>query len=91
MDEQELRDVARKQLKKRAGFKQYLWVWLAVSILLTGVWFLTTPGQYFWPIWAIFGMGIGALFSGIDAYSKNPKVISDQDIDKEVQRLKGQK
>lgn len=91
MDEQELRDVARKQLKKRAGFKQYLWVWLAVSVLLTGVWFLTTPGQYFWPIWAIFGMGIGALFSGIDAYSKNPKVISDQDIDKEVQRLKGQK
>lgn len=91
MDEQELRDVARKQLKKRAGFKQYLWVWLAVSVLLTGVWFLTSPGQYFWPIWAIFGMGIGALFSGIDAYSKNPKVISDQDIDKEVQRLKGQK
>ncbi|BAU99380.1 2TM domain-containing protein [Aurantimicrobium minutum] len=88
MKDEELREVARKQLKKKADFKQYLWVWLAVSILLTGVWFLTSPGQYFWPIWAIFGMGIGALFTGIDAYSKNPKIITDSQIDAEVERLK---
>jgi hypothetical protein len=34
-------------------------------------------------------MGIGAFFTGIDAYSKNPKMITDKDIDAEVDRLKG--
>jgi hypothetical protein len=33
-------------------------------------------------------MGIGALFSGIDAYGKKPQVITDSDIDAEVQRMK---
>ena len=88
MEEQELREIARKQLKKKADFKQYLWIWFAVTILLSGIWFITTPGGYFWPMWAIFGMGIGALFAGIDAYSKNPKVITEAQIDAEVQRLK---
>jgi hypothetical protein len=35
-------------------------------------------------------MGIGALFGGIDAYrTTNPNVISDEAIDREVNRLKG--
>jgi 2TM domain len=89
MNDEELREFARKRLKKQADFKQYLWVWLGVSILLTVIWFLSTPGGYFWPIWAIFGMGIGAFFTGIDAYSKNPKMITDKDVDAEVNRLKG--
>lgn len=88
MNDEELRVIAKKRLKKQADFKQYLWVWAGVSILLTAIWFLTSPGEYFWPIWAMFGMGVGALFSGIDAYGKNPKVITDNDIDAEVAKMK---
>lgn len=88
MDDQEIRKIAAKQLKKQADFRQYLWVWAGVSLLLTAIWFLTTPGEYFWPVWAMLGMGIGALFAGIDAYSRNPKVITEEQIDAEVNRLK---
>jgi hypothetical protein len=88
MNDEELRVIAKKRLKKQADFKQYLWIWAGVSILLTVIWLLTSPGTYFWPIWAIFGMGIGALFSGIDAYGKNPKIITERDVDAEVERMK---
>lgn len=91
MDESEIREIAKKQLKKQADFKGYLWIWLAVTVILTAIWSLTSFGTYFWPIWAILGMGIGALFSGIDAYGKNPRIISEAAIDAEVHRLKGTK
>ena len=91
MDENEIREIAKKQLKKQADFKGYLWIWLAVSLMLTAIWALTSFGPDYWPIWAIFGMGIGALFSGIDAYGKNPRIISEAAIDAEVHRLKGTK
>lgn len=91
MDDNEIREVAKKQLKRQAEFKRYLWVWLAISLMLTVIWALTGLGTYFWPIWAIFGMGVGALFSGLDAYAKNTRIISEADIDAEVHRLKGTK
>ena len=59
-------------------------------MLLTVIWFITTPNEYFWPMWAMFGMGVGAFFSGMDAYAKKPRVITEADIDAEVKRLKGE-
>ena len=91
MSDQELRDIAKKRLKKQAEFKRYLWTWLGVSVLCSAIWLITSPNEYFWPIWVIFGMGIGALFSGIEAYGKAPTVITDKDIDAEVEKLKGNK
>jgi hypothetical protein len=89
MNDEELREFARKRLKKQADFKQYLWVWLGVSILLTVIWFLSSPGGYFWPIWVIFGMGIAAVLTGLDAAGKlGGKPITSADIDAEVERLK---
>lgn len=90
MNDAELREFARKRLKKQAEFKNYLWVWLGVSALTTVIWFMTSPGEFFWPGWVIFGMGVGAFFSGIDAYRlKDPRMISDDDVDREVNRIKG--
>ncbi|MFM1950394.1 MAG: hypothetical protein RL418_81 [Actinomycetota bacterium] len=84
-----LRDFARKSLKKKQDYKQYLWVYLAVSLLTTGIWFITSPTSYFWPMWVIFGMGVGALFAGLDAYGKiSNKPITDADVDAEVERLR---
>ncbi|MFZ4079036.1 MAG: 2TM domain-containing protein [Microbacteriaceae bacterium] len=90
MNDEELREFAVKRLKKQAAFRNYLWTWLGVSLLCSGIWFFTSPTTYFWPVWVIFGMGVGALFSGIDAYrTTNPNAISDDAIDREVNRLKG--
>jgi xanthine/uracil permease len=84
-----MRQYAIKSLKKKADFKQYLWVYFAVSVLVSGIWFVTSPEGYFWPIWVIFGMGIGALFAGLDAYGKlSSKPITDADIEAELERLK---
>lgn len=88
MSDAQLRVMAEQRLKKKSGFRQYLWIWLGVSVLLTVIWALSTPGGYFWPVWAIAGMGIGALFAGIDAYGKEPKVITDQEIDAEMARMR---
>lgn len=88
MNDEELRAIAKKRLKKQADFKRYLWTWLGVSVLTSAIWLITSPGEYFWPIWVVIGMGVGALFSGIDAYGKTPTVITDSDVDAEVERLK---
>lgn len=84
----ELRAYAKKQLKNKQEFRVYLRVYLAVVALTATIWFLTSPGSYFWPIWVIFGMGIGAVFIGLEAYGKlGNKPITDADIDAEVERL----
>lgn len=81
-----LREWARKSLKKKQEFKQLVGVWFAVSALLSVIWALTDQG-YFWPIWAMFGIGIAVLFSGLDAYGPGfKKEITEADIDAEIQR-----
>jgi hypothetical protein len=85
----DLRAFAKKSLKKKQEFKQYLVIWAGVASLLTGIWAFNGAG-YFWPTWAILGMGIGAFFIGIDAYGKGfSKPITDADIDAEAKRLSG--
>ena len=83
-----LREFARKSLKKKQDFRQYLWVYVAVVLLTSGIWFITSPNSYYWPIWVVFGMGVGAFFMGLDAYGKmGSRPITDADVDAEVERL----
>lgn len=84
----EVREYARAQIKKKRDFKTYLFVYAAVTLVVVGVWFITSPTAYFWPQWTIFGMGIGAIFVGLDAYGVfSAKPITEADIDAEVERL----
>jgi len=86
-DDDALRKEARRRLKARSSFWTFLGVWAAVSILLTTIWFLTSSGGYFWPVWAIFGMGVAALFVGLDAYGPGRRYQTESDIDAEVERM----
>ena len=87
-DNDEIRQYAKKQLKKKSDFRQYLVVYAVVTALTSFIWFVTTPTGYFWPIWVVFGMGIGAVFTGLDAYGKlGSKPITEAQIDSEVERL----
>jgi hypothetical protein len=85
----DIRDQARKRLKNKADFKNYLWVWLGVSIILTVVWAISNPGGYFWPAWAIGGMGIAAFFQALGIYGPNRGVITESAVDDEVRRMTG--
>ena len=89
-DSPEYREFIRKRLKKQHAFNRYLGVWSGVSILLLLIWFFTSPGGYFWPLWPILGMGIGAFFQWREAYGPVKKEITEADIDAEIQRLNEQ-
>ena len=83
----EIRRIARKRLKRKADFKNYIFVWVFVSALLTTIWFISSPGTFFWPAFAIAGMGIAAVFVWWDAYGPN-RDITEADIDAEIERMK---
>jgi 2TM domain len=90
-DSSEYREFIRKRLKKQQEFNRYLGVWSGVSILLLLIWFFTSPGGYFWPLWPILGMGIGAFFQWREAYGPVvKKEITEADIDAEIQRINDQ-
>jgi hypothetical protein len=88
-EEDALREYAKKRLKNQQEFKRFLFIWAFVSALLTVIWFWVSPETFYWPIFAIGGMGIGAYFQWLDAYGPGlRKVITEADIDAEVERLR---
>jgi uncharacterized membrane protein len=89
MTDEDIRKHAKRRLKAKADFKVFLGVWAAVSVLVTAIWFASGAGAPFWPVWPILGMGIAALFMGLDAYGPGRKFITEADIDAEVRRMRG--
>ena len=91
MDNNDLRTIAASRLRARIHLRQYLLVWAGVSALVVAVWAATaaTAGQpyYFWPVWPILGMGIGAAIKAGFAYGSPRSFVTESDIDAEVARL----
>jgi hypothetical protein len=85
------RQQIRKRIKRQHEFQKYLSVWFGVSLMLTIIWWLTPGPQYFWPVWPMFGMGIGAFFQWRAAYGTPPREITDADIDAEIDRIQKSK
>lgn len=84
----ELRNAARHRLQRKAAFRNYLLSWALVTVICVAVWALTSPGQYFWPIWPFVGMGIGAASMAF-GMSRDKGPITDAQVDAEVQRMQG--
>ena len=91
MDNNELRELATRRLQARRDFRGYLLVWGGVSALLVAIWAITSAGAghplYFWPVWPIAGMGIGAAAKALYAYGPPRSIITQDDVDAEVSRL----
>jgi cyanate permease len=84
-----LLELAKKSLKKKRDAKEFLIVTLAVNAILVGIWWFTTPTGYFWPMWVLFGMGIGVMFAYLDAYTViGAKPITDEDIRAEAEKMR---
>jgi hypothetical protein len=88
MDDNERRAQAIERLTQKAHYRSYLVTWAGVSLLLVAIWGATalTSGHlyYFWPAWAIGGMGIGAAVKGWAIYGN--RAITEDAIRAEMQR-----
>jgi hypothetical protein len=83
--EQELRERAIANLKKKRDFRSHLFVYCAVNCLLVGIWAFTGAG-FFWPIFPILGWGIAVAFNAWDVYGHRD--FSEDEIRREADRLR---
>ena len=83
-----MRAVAVKRIKAKRDFWRLLGVFVIVGLILTAIWALS-GGGYYWPMWAIFGMGIAALFTGWGAYGPAERPVTQQEIDDEIRKMGG--
>ena len=65
----ELRQAAIKRLKDKRDFTAHVLAYVMVNALLVVIWASTSAG-FFWPIFPLFGWGIGLAFHAWDVYSK---------------------
>ncbi|AEW03132.1 hypothetical protein A4D02_03795 [Niastella koreensis] len=80
-----------KIAKRRVGFKYNLIAYLGMNCFFWGIWLFTGSnngyGGFPWPIWPMFGWGIGVLYQFFDAYvfTKN-----GSSVEREYEKLKRQ-
>ncbi len=84
---EDLREHAVSRLKKQRDFKVHALMFVAVNALLVGIWAVTSPGDFFWPIFPLLGWGIGLAANAWDAYGRKP--ITEDQIQREMDRLGG--
>ena len=80
-----LRELALDRLKKQADFKLHAMIYLLFNGFLVVIWWMT-GAAFFWPIFLIFGWGIGVAANWWDAYLR--AVPTEVEIGKEIARLR---
>jgi hypothetical protein len=85
-NEQELREQALSQLKKKRGLRAHVFVYVVVNAMLVVIWAVTGAGA-FWPIFPILGWGVGVAANAWDVYGRKP--IGEDEIRRETERLRG--
>lgn len=85
-DDEALRLLAVKQLKKQADFRVHLLIYVLVNGFLTVIWAMN-GGGFFWPMFPIVGWGIGVAANAWDAFSRD--VPTEREIRREMDRLRG--
>lgn len=84
--DEELREQAISQLKKKRDFRSHVFIYLLVNTMLVVIWAVTGSG-FFWPIFPILGWGVGVGANAWDVYARKP--LSEDEIQRETQRLRG--
>lgn len=87
MEEEQQRKQAIGRLHVKRGFRIHLTIALVVIAGLVVIWALTSPGEYFWPVWPALGWGIGIAFHAWATFGM--RSISESDIQREMQREQG--
>jgi 2TM domain len=76
-----------KLAKQRADFQDSLIGFVIVSVICWGIWFFTTGRHGFnggtpWPLWVMFGLGIGLVFKFIKAYKTDRDTLAEREYEK---------
>lgn len=82
--QQALRAQAVTRLERTRDFRVHLSIYLAVNTMLVAIWAATTGGL-FWPIFPMFGWGIGVGANAWVVYGR--KTLTEDEIRREIQRL----
>jgi hypothetical protein len=80
-----LRQAAVEKLRKRRELQAHLLAYVLVNSFLVTVWWLTSPGGFFWPMFPLFAWGIGVAFHTWDVLVGSEP--SEEAIRAEVDRL----
>ena len=83
-DDTALRETAVKRLKALRGLQAHALAYVLVNGFLVLVWAVTGAG-FFWPVFPLFGWGIGLAFNAWDVLSPEP---STSRIEAEMERLR---
>ena len=83
---EDLREVAVERLKKRQDFRAHLLVYTLVNGLVLTIWALTGGGSP-WPLIVMGFWGVGLIMNAYDVYGRKP--ISEDDVQREIDRLRG--
>ncbi|WP_062203412.1 2TM domain-containing protein [Demequina salsinemoris] len=87
MDDDGLRREAKRRVEARNGFYWYLVVCIVVWGILTFVWWMD-GGGYFWPAWAMLGMGIALIFVAANAFLPGAGAVTEDRIEREYLKMK---
>ena len=82
--DEELRQAAISRIRKKRGLYGHILAYVLVNGFLIVIWFVAGQG-FFWPVFVLFGWGIGLAFNIWDVYS--PPKPSEKKIDEEMHRL----
>ena len=80
---EEQRQWATRRIRAKRAFRVHLAVYLAVNALLVLIWAMTSASS-FWPVWPMFGWGIGVAAHAASVYAGSSE-ISEAQIDRELQ------
>ena len=88
----EINEQLLKLAKRRVFLKKMMsWhiiIYLIINVFLVGIFYLTTPDGYFWPIWSIVGWGLGLIIHIVVINSSLSSARNQQDaVEREYQML----
>lgn len=82
----DVREQAIASLKKKQAFKAHLLTYVCVNVFLVVIW-AVAGGGFFWPVFPIFGWGLGVAANAWDVYGR--REISEEEIQREAERIRG--
>ena len=85
-DEDILRQRAVGQVKKRRDFYGHLLVFALVNGAAIAIWATVGDGGFFWPIFLLFGWGIGLIMNAWDVFYRGYE--DEGQIQREIERLR---
>lgn len=86
-DDVELRRLAIRRADMKLAFRSHLMAYAVVNAGLVVIYFMTSFGDYFWPMWPMLGWGLGVGAHGFTVYMDG-EGMRDRMIEQELEKLR---